>query len=133
MPIRRAGSKQLKEIKQLKSKRGSFVLSALLALTLLWTYFSVQNVIARHKPLPSQLRAQTQAKQLSDHLAASELHSPTPSNTMCMHWHAIFASATLHHMAVNASWLATRSPCLSSLCLQWTFTLGITGKTQMVT
>ncbi|KAL0053810.1 hypothetical protein WJX82_011147 [Trebouxia sp. C0006] len=35
---------------------------------------SVQKVIARHKPLPSQLRAQTQAKQLSDHLAAMDFH-----------------------------------------------------------
>ncbi len=102
MPIHRAGSKQLKEIKQLKSRRGSFVLSALLGLTLLWTYYSVQKVIARHKPLPSQLRAQTQAKQLSDHLAASELHSPTGLITTCMYWHAMFASATLHHMAVHA-------------------------------
>lgn len=74
MPIHRAGSKQLKEIRQLRSSRGTFVLSALLGLTLLWTFFSVQKVIARHRPLPSQLRAQTQAKQLSDHLAASELH-----------------------------------------------------------
>ncbi|DBB06836.1 TPA: hypothetical protein ACH3X3_009496 [Trebouxia sp. C0006] len=74
MPIHRAGSKQLKEIKQLRSRRGSFVLSALLGLTLIWTYYSVQKVIARHKPLPSQLRAQTQAKQLSDHLAAMDFH-----------------------------------------------------------
>jgi len=95
MPIHRAGSKQLKEIKQLRSRRGSFVLSALLGLTLLWTYFSVQKVIARHKPLPSQLRAQTQAKQLSDHLAASELHSPLSSITKRMYWHAIFASVSL--------------------------------------
>jgi len=102
MPIHRAGSKQLKEIKQLRSRRGSFVLSALLGLTLIWTYYSVQKVIARHKPLPSQLRAQTQAKQLSDHLAASEHHTPLSSITKCMYWHAILASATWHHMAIHA-------------------------------
>jgi len=97
MPIHRAGSKQLKESKQLRNRRGSFVLSGLLGLTVLWTYYSVQKVIARHKPLPSQLRAQTQAKQLSDHLAASELHSSLThsSITKCMYWRATFASASL--------------------------------------
>ena len=73
MAISRTGSKHLKEVKQLRSRRGSYFVSALLGLTVLWTVFSVKRVIARHRPLPSQLRAQTQAKEMSDHLAASEL------------------------------------------------------------
>ena len=88
MPLVRASSKHLKDLRQSRSRRGTYLVTTLVALTLIWTVLTVQRVINRYRPLPSQMRAQIQAKEIPDHLAGSKCVTPDqfPSHTEMATW-----------------------------------------------
>lgn len=66
-------NKRFKGARQMKrSRRGTYFVSGLLALTILWTLYSVRRVIWKNKPLPSQLRSQLQSQEISEQMAASK-------------------------------------------------------------
>lgn len=71
MPLARVSSAHLKAFRG-RSRRGNCLVTALCGLTALWIVLGVRKVILRYRPLPSQMRAQTQARELPGHLAASE-------------------------------------------------------------
>lgn len=66
----------MKEARQMRSRRGTYFVSGLVLLTVLWTLYSVRRVIMNNKPLPSQMRSRLQAKQtqMSAEMAAMDFH-----------------------------------------------------------
>ena len=64
--------KHLKQARQMRSRRGTYFVTGLLALTVFWTLYTVRRVILKNKPLPSQMRSRLQSQEISEHLATSK-------------------------------------------------------------
>lgn len=74
MPKFKGTHKHVMEARHLRNRRGTYFVSGLLALTALWTLYSIKRVISRNKPLPSQLRSRLQSQQIPEQLAAMDFH-----------------------------------------------------------